>query len=74
VYWDRRVFELDDDFHAFSFDARREVQQRMLVEAQLVEDSVETGGSSFRHSGIVKHLEKRVDVKVRILWAILRIF
>jgi len=51
---DRGVLELDDYFHAFAFGARREIQQRMLVEAQLGEDTVEARGGGFGHRGIVK--------------------
>src|SRR6202041_897946 len=35
VYRDRCVFELDDYFYAFAFGAGGEVQQRVLVEAEL---------------------------------------
>jgi hypothetical protein len=35
VHGHGRVFELDDDLHAFAFGTRGEVQQRMLVEAEL---------------------------------------
>ena len=60
VHRDRGVFELDDDFHAFALGARGEVQQRMLVEAELGEDSVEAGGGGLGHRGIVK--------QVKMLW------
>ena len=43
VHGNGRVFELDDDFHAFAFGARREVQQRMLVKAELGEDAIKAG-------------------------------
>jgi len=37
----RRVPELDKDFYRFAFCPRREVQQRMLVETQLVPHALE---------------------------------
>ena len=54
VYRDGRVFELDDDLHAFAFGAGGEIQQGMLVEAQLSQDAIEAGGCGFGHVGIVR--------------------
>jgi len=54
VHWNRFIFELNNDLYAFVLDARGKVQQRMLVEAQLVEDAVETGSGGFGHKGIVE--------------------
>jgi hypothetical protein len=53
MHGNRGVFELDDQFNAFAFGAGGEVQQRMLVEAELGQDSVEARGGGFGHSGIV---------------------
>jgi len=36
------VLELDDYLDSFAFRARREVQQRMFVEAELAEDAVQS--------------------------------
>jgi hypothetical protein len=46
-----RVLELNDDFHAVTFGTRGKVQQRMLVQAELREHTLET--TRFRHIGIV---------------------
>src|SRR4029077_4382906 len=43
------VSELDDHLHAFALGPRREIQQRMLVEAELRENTVEARGSGFGH-------------------------
>jgi hypothetical protein len=52
VHRNRFIFEVDDDLDAFSLSARREVQQRVLIEAELREDAVEAG--SYRiHARIV---------------------
>jgi hypothetical protein len=42
VYGHRLISKFDDDFDAVSFRACGEIQERMFVEAQLGEDSVET--------------------------------
>ena len=60
VHRDRGVFELNDYFHAFALGARGEIQQRMLVETELGEDSVQAGGGGLGHRGIVK--------QVKMLW------
>jgi hypothetical protein len=54
VYRDGCVFELNDDFHAFPFGAGGEVQQRMLVEAELSQDAIKARSGGFGHEGIVK--------------------
>lgn len=36
-----RIFEIDDDFHRFAFCARVEVQQRVLIKPQLLQNTVE---------------------------------
>jgi hypothetical protein len=36
VHGDGFVFEFDDDFDALAFGARGEIQQRMLVEFELI--------------------------------------
>jgi hypothetical protein len=53
VHRNRGVFEFDDYFNAIALGSGREVQQRVLVEAQLGQDSIEARGS-FRHREIVK--------------------
>jgi hypothetical protein len=41
---DAFVFELDDDFHAFSLRARGEIQKRVLIKLKLSENAIETRG------------------------------
>jgi len=48
------ILELNYDFDAFAFGARGKVQERMLVEAKLSEDSIQASRSCFGHKGIVK--------------------
>ncbi len=48
------IFEFNDDFYALALGARGKIKERMLVEAQLGEDTVEADAGSFRHEGIVK--------------------
>lgn len=59
VHGDRCVLELDDYFYAFAFGPGGEVQERMLVEAELGADSLEAGGGGFGHRGIVKQVVKQ---------------
>ena len=54
MHGDGLIFEFNDDLDALALGARGEIQQRMLIETQLREDSVEAGTSRFRHSAIVK--------------------
>jgi len=54
MHGDGLIFELNNDLDALTFGASGEIQQRMLVETQLRENSVEAGTSRFRHSAIVK--------------------
>ena len=35
MHRDRRILEIDDDFHRFALGPRGEIEQRMLVEFQL---------------------------------------
>ena len=49
------IFELDDDPDTFALGARREVQQRVLVEAELREDAVEAS-IYWIHQAIVKQV------------------
>ena len=44
VHRNRRTLELDDYFHTFALGARREIQQRVLIKAELSEDPFEAGG------------------------------
>ena len=53
---DRGVLELDHYFDAFTFGTRGKVQQGMLVETELAQDSVEAGDRGFGHRGIVKQV------------------
>jgi hypothetical protein len=65
VYRDGRVLELDDYFYAFALGSGGEVQERMLVEAELREDSVQAGGGGFGHRGIVKQVaESQMHARV----------
>ena len=43
------ILELDDHFHAITFGARGKIQQRVLVEPELREDTVETCGGGVGH-------------------------
>jgi hypothetical protein len=45
---------LNDYFHAISLGACRKTQQRMLVEAELIENAIQAGIDSFGHNAIVK--------------------
>jgi hypothetical protein len=50
------IFELDDDLYSITLGARREVQEGMLVQAELRENAIKAGSGGFRHSGIVKQI------------------
>ena len=54
MYGNGSVFELDDDLNTFTLGARGKVQQRMLVQAQLIEDTFEARTFNFGHRMIVK--------------------
>ena len=47
MYGNGSVFELDDDLNTFTLGARGKVQQRMLVQAQLIEDTFEARTFNF---------------------------
>ena len=49
VDWDIGILELDDDLDSVAFGPRGEVQQRMLVQAQLSEDALQAGGRRIGH-------------------------
>ncbi len=53
VHGHRFILELDDDLNAFPLGARREVQQRMLVQAELGKDAVEARNFGFSHLAIL---------------------
>lgn len=58
VHRNTRIFEFNDDFHALGLGARAEVEQRMFVQPELVQNALQTvavGGG--RHKPI---LEQRV--------------
>jgi hypothetical protein len=48
------IFELNNYFHAISLGARRKIQQRMLVKAELIENAIQASIDSFGHNAIVK--------------------
>ena len=48
------IFELNNDFHAISLGARRKIQQRMFVKAELIENAIQASIDSFGHNAIVK--------------------
>ena len=48
------IFELNDYFHAISLGARRKIQERMLVKAELSENAIQASMGSFGHNAIVK--------------------
>jgi hypothetical protein len=66
VHGDGFVLELDDDLDAVSFGAGGEIQERMLVEAELGEDAVEARVCTFGHARILAegvgthHSERRI--------------
>ena len=47
------ILELDDDLNAFPLGARREVQQRMLVQAKLGKNAVEARNVGSTHLAIL---------------------
>jgi hypothetical protein len=48
------IFELNNYFHTISLGARRKIQQRMLVKAELIENAIQASIDSFGHNTIVK--------------------
>ena len=54
VHGDGFVFELDDDLDAVSLGACGEVQERMLVKAELRQDAVEARVGRLGHLAIVE--------------------
>jgi len=50
---DGRVLELNDDLNPFAFGPRREIQQRMLIQAQLRQDAFEARIGRAKHYTIV---------------------
>src|SRR5260370_22383979 len=46
------IFELNDYFHAISLGACRETQQRMLVEAELIENAIQAVHRTLGDRGI----------------------
>lgn len=53
VHWNRRISELNDDLDAVSLVARREVQERVFVEAQLGEHAFQARIGCLRHTTIL---------------------
>jgi hypothetical protein len=47
------VFEFDDDFDCIACGPRREIEQRVLVEPELLENAVEPRITYLRHASIV---------------------
>ena len=47
------IFELNNYFHTISLGARRKIQQRMLVKAELIENAIQASIDSFGHNAIV---------------------
>ena len=58
VHGDGFVLEFDDDLDAVSFGASGEIQERMLVEAELGKDAVEARVGGFRHDAILTEGER----------------
>src|SRR5579864_926513 len=54
VHGNAVIPEFDHHFYTLTFGMRIEVQQRMLVEAQLREHTVEAGMGCIRHGSIVQ--------------------
>jgi antitoxin YefM len=65
VHRDGFIFELNDDFYALALGARGKVKQRMLVEAELGEDTIEASAGCFRHKWIVK---QRICSRAFAVW------
>lgn len=53
VHGNGRILELDDDLHALSLPARGEVQERVLVEAQLGKHAFQAAIGYLRHTTIL---------------------
>ena len=53
MHWNRRVPEVDENFHAFTLDASREIQQRVLVQFQLRENTFEPRVGAIAHTVIL---------------------
>ncbi len=63
------IFELNNYFHAISFSARRKIQQRMLVKAELIENTIQASIDSFGHNAIVKQDSPQfADLRVLASW------
>jgi hypothetical protein len=58
VYWDTWILELDDQFNAIALGASIEIEQWMLVEAELSENTFEAWIVTFSHRCIVKAIER----------------
>jgi hypothetical protein len=58
VYWDTWILELDNQFNAIALGASIEIEQWMLVEAELSENAFQAWVVTFGHKCIVKAIEK----------------
>jgi len=54
MHGNRRILEGYDEFYSLPFRARIEIEQWVLVETELFEDTVEAGATGFGHPKIVE--------------------
>ena len=55
VHRDGRILELDNQLHAFALGTCIEIQQRMLIQAELSKDAFEAGIGRRKHQPIMPH-------------------
>ena len=62
VHRHRRILELDDQFNAVALGASGEIEQGVLVETKLSEDSFQTWIIALSHRCIVTAIEKEFQL------------